>query len=105
MDKRKTLKQIEDLYEQASELALQLIESEARKLMRCHPNLNEFVMCMGSSFFTDKNNDIIENWLFKYMEPFNVLVNDLDDIFHITGTPMRFTADGPVETNWTKRKE
>ena len=104
MNKKKTLKQIDDLYEQTSELALQLIESEARKLMRSHSNLNEFIMAMGSTFFTDKNDDPIENWLFKYMEPFNDMVNDLDDLFHITGTPMRFTANGPIETKWGKRK-
>jgi hypothetical protein len=100
MNKQQTLKQIEELYESASLLALKLIESEARKLLRNHNSLNEFVMAMGSTFFIDKHGEVVDNWRFKYIEQFTDLINDLDDRFHITGTPMRFTANGPIVTNW-----
>jgi hypothetical protein len=91
---------INKLYDRAGELAIELIEFEARQILKKHSNLNEFIMCMGSSFFTDKNNDPIGNWELKYLKPFNDMVDELNEKFNILGHPMRFTANGKVKNNW-----
>ena len=89
MNKKETLKLIDDYFDSASDLAIKLIKSEAEILLRKHSNLKEFVMSMGSSFFIDKNDKIIDNWEFKYIESFNDMINELDEKFHCTGYPMR----------------
>ena len=54
MDKTDTLRKINELYDYAAKLEIELIESEARKILAADPDLDEFVMCMGSAFFTYK---------------------------------------------------
>lgn len=81
-------------------MALKLIESEARKLMRQHPNLKEFVMTMGTAFFYDKHNQIIDSYEYRYLESFSKMLYDFDERFKVVGVPMRFTADGEMITDW-----
>ena len=86
----------------------------ARKALRDHAELNEFVMSMGGWFFTLKigemdkmglavtpGNDIIHDCSddprFKDIEAF---ISEWDLDLHITGEPMRFTATGPIRTDW-----
>lgn len=94
-----TLKDVEKLYLQACETALQLIEQRARRILVQHPNLDEFVMCMGSWFFTRKNG---ENTLepLGYMKPLADIFDEWDNLLKLTGTPMRFTATGKTVTDW-----
>jgi len=99
MDKRKTLKQIEGHFDKASELAIELVESEARKILRSHTNLNEFIMGMGSAFFTDKNGNI-DNWKYKYLQEFSDFVDDLDEKFKVSGCLMRFTVNSKAQHDW-----
>ena len=97
MQKAKTLKQIESLMEQASNLAIKLIESEARKILKQHPNLDTFIMAMGSAFFNDNNGPVYE---LKYLNKFEEMVNDLNNDLNICGYPMMFTVDSEVQNDW-----
>ena len=54
MDKESTLEKIGELYSRADDLILDLVRSEARKILVNDPELDEFVMGMGSCFFTAK---------------------------------------------------
>lgn len=45
---------IDELWDKASDLAIKLVKDEARKILQADPDLDEFVMAMGSCFFTYK---------------------------------------------------
>lgn len=86
-------------YNRAAELAVQEIERRARQLLAKHPkDLHEFLMGMGMAFFKDAEGKSVEDK--PYLTAFDDFVNDMDDLFKITGTPMRFTATGEVRNNW-----
>lgn len=105
---------------QADTIAIKKTEKLARTILRNHPHLHEFVMCMGTYFFTakekdaDGNSKIIDTTerrmnasydyyivdSFKYFRALNDFIADWDDTLKITGTPMRFTAKGKIKTNW-----
>lgn len=99
-------------YAQAEDIALEIVVHKARKILTTHPYLDEFVMCMGTWFFTRKlgtkddlnmlvrkgKNDIAE--FCQYMHPVRDFISEWDNAFKLTGTPIRFTATGPVVTNW-----
>lgn len=68
--------------------------------MRRNPQLKEFVMVMGSACFwtaDDQQRGLCDRW--KYTRPVEVVLEEFDYL-KLTGTPMRFTADGPVVTDW-----
>jgi hypothetical protein len=89
---------IEYHYNRASMLADELIEKEARRIMRKHKSLIEFTQGMGAWFFTDKNgNHIIDG---SKVEPVAKLFDTWDWCFKMTGQPRRFTADGEVVYDW-----
>lgn len=97
--KEKTLKDVEKLYEQAQEIALSLVEKEARKIMRKHTNIKDFVMAMGGwNFWYHDGNEVPHD--LKYLDPLQRIFQEWDDYLGLTGTPMRFTAEGPVRTDW-----
>lgn len=76
------------------------IEEMAREILRTQKRPHEFVMCMGSWFFVDKNNEIIEPYNLKYMKPLVYFMDEWDRLMKFTGWPMRFTAYGPKITDW-----
>ena len=97
-----TLETINELYSEASGLAITLVEKEARKILFDDPALNEFVMAMGSCFFTTTTpgrSEILEEDDMD-CEEFFVLVSNLNEQFNILGYPMRFTATGDVIRDW-----
>lgn len=93
-------KQIQPLLDKAHDIALKELERMARKAMREHPELTEFVMGMGIATFTDKNDNNIDCNERSYLKPLDDFFYEWDDKLGLTGTPMRFTADGPIETEW-----
>lgn len=102
-----TKKEIETHYMKASDAASELVEQEARRILRKHLNLHEFVMGMGSWFFTLKKGDSTDEHPFVYDEPRYIAKSKLarfiskwDEYLKITGEPMRFTADGPTVREW-----
>jgi hypothetical protein len=93
-------KQIEQKILEASEICLAEIERRARKILATHPNLDEFLMGMGTVFFSTKDGQNISLYDRAYMKSLDDFINDWDHDLHITGEPMRFTATGPVTTKW-----
>lgn len=87
----------------AFKTGIEFIEIEARKILIEHPSLDEFVMAMGAATFTIKNDRRINSlWLDEreYFDELNQFINEFDQTLHFTGSPMRFTATGPVVKDW-----
>jgi hypothetical protein len=51
---KEEMETINRLVDDASDRAIYIIKREARKILREDPNLDEFIMAMGSCFFTIK---------------------------------------------------
>jgi hypothetical protein len=89
----------------AEKLASKTVEQKAKAILRQHPNLKEFIMGNGSWYFTDKNRNVkhgdnIMGDGVKYTQGLQNFIERWDDILHITGEPMRFTATGKKITDW-----
>jgi hypothetical protein len=102
-------------YWQLSERAERYVETLAREVLTKMPELDEFIMAMGTYFFTYKeggeNFDPIEQYMgkdYRYytrdanevVKPLNEFISEWDNRLHLTGHAMRFTVDGPVKTEW-----
>jgi hypothetical protein len=110
-----TKKEILKHYMLSANMAAKFVEIEARKILKTHPNLDEFVMGMGGWFFTRKigtigrhrmkvipeeSNTIYDNPKYIEHSPLANFLGEWDSDLHITGYPMRFTATGPIRTDW-----
>ena len=88
----------------ANQDALYIIEKEARRILNEHDNLTEFVMTMGCAIFIDIDKNTHANYYneqeFDYIKPLWDFIEQFDNILHLTGNPMRFTATGPKITDW-----
>lgn len=87
------------LYDAAQKTALNMLEARARAILRKHRNLREFVMGMGGWGFWTTDDEPLDNET-GYLKPVRDLIEQWDDALGLTGTPLRFTADGPVMTEW-----
>ena len=112
MNREKTLGEIDRLFRASELLAINLIEKEARKILVADPELQEFIMAMGSCYFTTTNpdrgyrinsgtgildeTDKEEDFQLEFFE----MIYELNDQFKVTGCPMRFTAKGELNNNW-----
>ena len=85
---------------EVDKILLELIELRARAYMKDNPEVKEFVMAMGSATFNDGKNCLYDSDLPPGSEAVFDLINKYDEDYHITGVPMRFTATGPVVTDW-----
>lgn len=92
-------KEIKMHYNAAEKIASEEVQRLARKILREHPNLHEFIMGMGSAFFTDKYRNVKSSG-YEYMAPLFDLIDEWDCVLKITGEPMRFTASGEKVTMW-----
>lgn len=95
-----TRKEVYRLQRAAEEAALRVIEREARAILARKPNLDEFIMCMGSAFFTLKTGENRHAYEIRGAKRLDDFLNYCDDAFKIMGYAMRFTADGPVRRDW-----
>lgn len=99
----KTVKQeVGELLDLATDKALAHVEKLARRILRRNKRLDYFLMAMGDAFFTvkgkeDDNLGLDERKAFKELHEF---IEEFDDFLGLTGTPMMFTATGPVVTDW-----
>lgn len=88
------------------EMALSLIERQARKILVAHPSLDEFVMAMGGWLFTrrdiqDDISTVYREYIPAYAMPFTRMMDEFDRLeLKVTGEPMRFTARGPIVREW-----
>lgn len=112
-----TQERIQQLYSEAHSLGLQEIESLARKILNHYEDLDEFVMCMGTWFFTSNKYDVnfssdtdrVSFYIgdsdeedevqfdFSELEEF---ITEWDSNFYFTGNPMRFTKDSEITEEW-----
>ena len=120
-----SIQEIDRLWDAASEMAIELIKKEARKILQADSDLNEFIMAMGCFYFlykfeskydmfayTDEQVDELDEagheWYGaqdgilhdKFQPEFTKMVWQLDDKFNVTGYPVRFTATGKEIHNW-----
>jgi hypothetical protein len=91
-------KQVEDFYNRADNIALHHVEALARKMLTENSKLSEFIMGMGTYYFTHIGGTI--TYEEKYYTELSDFIGEWDSIFKLTGNPMRFTATGQVETDW-----
>lgn len=79
--------------------ALADVERMARAVLRACPSRAEFVMGMGRWFFTLHNGEVEHDAPAK-ARALAAYIATFDTALCLTGSPMRFTAAGPVETDW-----
>jgi hypothetical protein len=95
MDKHKLLEQ---QYNTAFETGLEIVEEIGRRILR-ENDLYEFVMGMGTwCFYDESDNQYSDDDCF--VEDMDNFIDEWDEYLHLTGQPMRFTAYGPVITDW-----
>ena len=96
------------LKSQAEELALKELEKLARNFLRKYPDYKEFVMGMGvwSVRHNAGGNYCHRDSRYHDVEPELMEIGEFIDYFEyqfdntFCGNPMRFTAEGPVITDW-----
>lgn len=90
-------------FEAAEKAALAVVEEKARRILGRQKHLDEFVMGMGTYFFTTKKGETVDDDLDntpKWLEGLANFIDEWDGALHLTGTSMRFTRYGPVVTEW-----
>lgn len=98
--KRKTPSaRIEAHYDKACAIAEKEVERLARAILKRHPSLKEFVMGMGIWGFWDKNDNSVDADD-RRVRSLARFISKWDRFLYLSGSPMRFTADGPVVTYW-----
>jgi len=136
MNKENIIKKIEcdfdaltDKYENnvyvISEKAIDLIVSEARKILVNDPDLYEYIMAMGSCFFTtieggkydwlSMSEEEADEWFESpehvseyhgmidddnFQKEFFDMVDHFNELFNVRGCPMRFTANSHIVHDW-----
>lgn len=107
-----SLEAVKECERMATKDMLNWIEAQARAYMRQYPDLLEFVMAMGMVDFTyaqqpDDTPDELyrgpaqENEGDERVRDFLLAIGEHHGQgLHITGYPMRFTAEGEVRNDW-----
>lgn len=98
----KTAKELELIRRRVEELnkdLLCLLERAARQVLKSNPELREFVMGNGTYCFTDQRGETAELAL-REEGAVPLILQEYDEVFQLSGTPMRFTATGPLREDW-----
>lgn len=95
------IRQSDELIDKAFDICLLEIEKIARKELSRKKKLHEFVMCMGTYFFNEREKDgkghnQVSSFESQELENFMDKYSDLK----LTGFAMRFTEKGDVVTDW-----
>ena len=127
-DVKQAIEKINALVADADDRAIYLIKKEARRILREDPNLDEFIMAMGSCFFTIKEGGAYdpdtmtdeewEEWMdsdeyvysykgiidndpkHPFQKEFFDMVDDFNEQFSVCGYPVRFKAETKEVHNW-----
>lgn len=110
MDK---LAKIDELLNEADKLALEWVEEKGRQILKKCSRLEEFIMGMGSVYFTaakpfpsktmgdyEAGAIIDPDDLPTSAQGFIDDIEGLDQFLGLMGYHMRFTAEGPKVTDW-----
>jgi len=94
--------EIQEHYAKVELLVDKEIERMAREMMRAHPEIKEFVKGMGTYCFNGADGEPLYDYRtsLEDFKAFDDFITEWDDIFKITGMPLRFTVDGPRVTIW-----
>lgn len=122
---KEAIEKIDSLFEDAADRAIYLIKKEARRILQEDDGLDEFIMAMGSAFFTmkkggkydyiDKTDEEYKIWYESdeyvrfyngilddenYEKEFFDVIEELDEKFHVRGYPVRFKANTQEVRDW-----
>lgn len=103
---KKESEKMHSLMDKAYESGVVKVESLARMILHLNrKKTTQFIMAMGTWYFTDQKDNIIHNGddaekdLIGY-EDLNSFILEWDSILHLTGEPMRFKHKGEKITDW-----
>jgi len=100
---------LDKMYHECREEALNELIRKARSVLSNNDDLDEFIMVMGSYFFTSKRmydesnpmgkrgNIILDDYKPKRIENF---ISKWDDVLKLTGEGIRFKAKGEIVRDW-----
>lgn len=93
--------QLRDAFKKISDDALAEVERRARFALRHDPMVVEFIMAMGTAFFVRKDggDEDVDTKRPRLRPTFDFILM-WDRRLSLTGSPMRFTADGPTVRKW-----
>lgn len=96
---------LRDRFDRVVSDAVNEVERMARWMLLHHPVLDEFVMGMGTAFFTtalpgNRVNLMHVGNVEPQWKPLADFFDEWDDTLKLTGHPMRFTATGEKVTKW-----
>lgn len=92
------LQLIQDSYNIGADAARRCIIALARQAMREDDRLREFIMANGVAYFVMPNGKMVD--AVELDADLADVLKQWDDVFHMTGDPARFTADGKIITDW-----
>jgi hypothetical protein len=83
-------------WDRAVSTGLDTVERMARKILRTHPELDEFIM-NGFVIFTRKDGQPCSD---AYLDELNAFLDEWDQYLFLSLFPMRFTAYSRKVTKW-----
>jgi hypothetical protein len=87
------------LHRKSSSLAIEMVEKQARRVLaRNRRSLQEFVMGMGTWFFTDQRGRPVDPP--RSAAGLKKFFDEWGSVYSLTGVPMRFTATGKAIRDW-----
>jgi len=87
------------LYNTARNFALRCLETEARNVLRANPDLDEFILAMGTWTWEAKDGHRVDCSEERF-QSVNDILEEWDNLLGLSGEGVRFTADGPRVTHW-----
>jgi hypothetical protein len=91
---------VNEFYGKACSAAEEIVVELARGILRKRPDLDEFIMAMGTADFFNKEKNWVELDSHPDFRKLYEFISAWDRVLKITGMPMRFTADGPIVRDW-----
>ena len=91
------MNKIEKHYWKAYDLAIEKLKKMALKKLNQDHTIEEFVMGMGTYFFTDINGEEVDSSRYEKLDLF---IMQWDSNLLLTGETMRFKRDGVIITDW-----
>jgi len=94
---KRVREKLDNSFSEAAELAVAEVERLARVELRRNKKLSTFTMAMGTYYFSVKNFILYD---YDEAEVLDDFIAEYDKDFHMTGSPMHFTATGEKIFDW-----
>jgi hypothetical protein len=95
-----TSERIQSCLNRADEIAMAEVERLARQVLKRCTSFDEFVMGMGIASFTLKDGRSVFTGEVKAAKKLNDFLSRWDRDLKLTGSPIRFTAEGKAYFDW-----